>query len=308
MTVQHPDVVVSYIKTKNKIRKIVSYRSMDCELRQAHERINDFLSSRFVPSKFAKAYVRGRSIYYNALAHIYNDYFVMLDIKDFFPSICHQQLIKKLYHEINLRKRNQININECRNLVDVCSVSTRGLPLGFINSPILANIYMKEFDNIFYGKIKNLGLHNPIYTRYADDIVVSFKGESDLDFNSLKNQILDLVTQLLKKYGLRINTHKTRCYSLYTSNHVRITGVNISKGDDNRRHLTIGRTVKNQLFWDAIKCFEFKDDKMINHVKGLQSFVLSIEKTGYESCYSQAMIEKVQKLGFSSLKEMIDSL
>lgn len=308
MTVQHPDVVVSYIKTKNKIRKIVSYRSMDCELRQAHERINGFLSSRFVASKFAKAYVKGRSIYYNALAHMYNDYFVMLDIKDFFPSICHQQLIKKLYHEINLRKRNQIDINECRNLVDVCSVSTRGLPLGFINSPILANIYMKEFDNIFYGKIRNLGLQNPIYTRYADDIVVSFKGESDLDFNSLKNQILELATQLLKKYGLRMNARKTCCYSLHISNHVRITGVNISKGDDNRRRLTIGRTVKNQLFWDAIKCFESKDDKMINHVKGLQSFVLSIEKTGYESCYSQAMIEKVRKLGFASLKEMIDSL
>ncbi len=51
-----------------------------------------------------------------------------------------------------------------------------------------------------------------------------------------------------------------------------------------------------------------RDSNTIQKIKGTQSFVLSIEKCGYENCYSKAMIDKLHLLGFSSLKELIDSL
>ena len=62
MTVQHPDVVIRYIKTKNKTRKLATYRSDDCDLRIKHETINKFISERFIPSVFTKGYVKNRSI------------------------------------------------------------------------------------------------------------------------------------------------------------------------------------------------------------------------------------------------------
>lgn len=308
MNVQHPDVKIRYIRTKNKTRKLVTYRSDDCELRIKHEKINEFIETRFIPSIFTKGYVKKRSIYQNALAHLYNDYFIMLDIKDFFPHICHKQLADKLFYEMNLLSDGQISMKECKDVVASCSIGSRGLPLGFITSPILSNVYMKEFDGIFYGQLKKLGLANVIYTRYADDITVSFKYTDYVAPRQLEDQIIKLAKSLLSKYGLQLNGKKTRSYNLNVSNHVRITGVNITKQPNNRRLLTVGRSVKNELYWEAIDCIKTKDPEKIAHVKGMQSFVLSVEKNGYEQCYSEAMLQQVRNYGFKSLKELIDSL
>lgn len=308
MNIGHPDIVVRHIKTKNKIRKITTYRSEDCELKQKHRKINSFLQSRFIPSVFSKGYVKGRSIYDNALAHMYNDYFIMLDIKDFFPHICHKQLSEKIFHEINLVKPDQISRKECNDIIECCSITTRGLPLGFITSPILSNIYLKEFDCIFYGHLKKMELDNIIYTRYADDIIVSFKSDSVTMLPEIEANIIDTSKSLLSRYGLQLNNKKTRAYNLNVSNHVRITGINITKAQDGYRHLSVGRSLKNELFWDAVTCFETQNEEAIQRIKGIQSFILSVEKNGYESCYSQGMLCRLSELGFESLKDLIDSL
>ena len=308
MTSQHPDLVIRHIQTKKKIRKIVTYRSDDCVLKKQHEKINDFLESRFIPSKFAKGYVKNRSIYHNAKAHLYNDYFVMLDIKDFFPHICHTQLTDKLYREINLKQPNQISKKECADIVSVCSVGSRGLPLGLITSPILSNIYLKEFDCIFYGLLKKIGLNNVVFTRYADDLTISFKTESSDRELPIVATIVDLAASLLSRYGLHLNADKTRTYSLHVSNHVKITGINIIKEASGYRHMTVGRKTKNALFWETINNYGNHSEDEIQQIKGMQAFILSVEKSGYEYCYSPAMLEKVNSLGFSSLRELIDSL
>lgn len=308
MNMQHSDLQVRYITTKNKTRKLLTYRSDDCQLRKQHEKLNSFIEARFIPSIFAKGYIKHRSIYHNALAHMYNDCFVMLDIKDFFPHICHKQLADKLYYELNSQTKGQISRRECNDVVSLCSVSSRGLPLGFITSPLLSNVYMKEFDGIFYGRLKKLGLSNIIYTRYVDDITVSFKWNSSVNLPETKKTITDIAKTLLAKYGLQLNFKKTRFYNLNISNHVRITGINIVKYTNGRRILTIGRSVKDKLYWDALQCLKERDNKQISHVKGMQSFILSVEKNGYERCYSAGMLQQIRNLGYSSLKDLIDSL
>lgn len=308
MNMQPSDVIIKYIRTKNKTRKLATYRSDDCPLRVQHEKIKQFMEARFIPSIFAKGYIKNRSIYENAVAHLYNDYFIMLDIHDFFPHICHKQLQEKLYYELNLISPGQISRNECREITTLCSTSTRGLPLGFVTSPILSNIYMKEFDGIFYGCLKKLGLENIIYTRYVDDLTISFRCDATAPVISITEQVTSLASRLLKRYGLQLNSKKTRSYNLNISNHVRITGVNITKQPGNLRKLTIGRSVKKKLYWDALACLENHDQEQIAHVKGMQSFILSIEKNGYEQCFSDAMLQKIQDLGFPDLKHLIDSL
>lgn len=308
MKLTHPDIVIKHIKTKNKLRKIVSYRSETCDLKNTHKKINDFLERYFCPSIFTKGYVRNQSIFDNAYAHMYNDFFITLDIKNFFQQICLTQLYKKLYHEINLVDSKAISLQECKRIVDLCSISTRGIPLGFVTSPILSNIYLKEFDCIFFGKLKKMNLNNVIYTRYADDLTISFKDSEQIDPDEIKENIICLASSLLSKYGLHLNNQKTRFYNLAVSNHVRITGVNIIRSDENKRRLTVGRSVKNKMFWDAINSLQEKDEKTINHIKGMQSFILSVEKKEYEDCFSSGMKEKLKSLGFDSLKSLIDSL
>ena len=150
---KHPDIVIRHIKTKSKIRKIVSYCSDECELRQKHQSINNFIQERFIPSIFSKAYIKNCSIYDNVKAHLYNDCFILMDIKNFFHNICHKQLSDKLFFELNLIEENTITRKECNQIVNDCSINSRGIPLGFVTSPILSNIYLKDFDGIFYGKL-----------------------------------------------------------------------------------------------------------------------------------------------------------
>ena len=50
-----------------------------------------------------------------------------------------------------------------------------------------------------------------------------------------------------------------------------------------------------------------RDPEKIANVKGMQAFILSVEKNGYEQCYSEGMLHQIHEYGFRSLKELIDS-
>ena len=219
-----------------------------------------------------------------------------------------KQLADKIFYEINLKAPDQISKKECADIVESCSISSRGLPLGFVTSPILSNIYLKEFDKIFYGKLRKLNLQNVILTRYADDITISFKTGSTDRHLPVVDEIVSLASSLLARYGLRLNKDKTRSFNLNISNHVKVTGINITKDADNYRRMTVGRSLKTNLYKDVVKNYGNLSQDQISKIKGMQAFILSVEKTGYETCYSEAMLNHIRELGFSSLTELINSL
>ncbi len=298
-------LIVKYIKTKNKVRKIITYGE-NSELRKYHENVVKYLNDHTYNSIFAKAYAPRSSIYKNAQAHMYNDIFLKMDIKNFFPSLNHKYLAECLFYEIN--KDTEISRTECYEIVRKCSVGEKGLPLGLVSSPALANLYMKEFDGLLYGKMKKMELSNPIYTRYADDIVISFKVEPE--YEAKIEELQQIVRNLLKRIHLSLNEKKTEIFNLEKSNHVRVTGVSITRAEDGRRHISVGKKLKNEIFWSAIEQYDRKerDGTKIAHIKGLFSFAVSIEKTGLEDGYSDRMMELVRERGFSSLKELIKAL
>ncbi|MBV4420330.1 hypothetical protein KM800_13545 [Clostridium tyrobutyricum] len=303
---------IFFIPKKHGYRKIITYNQSDSdiELRKFHVKIASLLYKRVLPSKFAKAYIKNRSIIKNAKTHMYNDIFIMFDIKDFFQSINHNRLIKKLYYEINLNNRKKLSMVSCSDIIKSCSISNRGLAVGLIPSPFLANIYLKDFDNILYGNLKKLNLKNIMYTRYADDLTISYKSDTPLKIEKIEK----IVCENLKKFGLKLNCRKTRSINLNKSNHVKVTGINIIKMFDNYRQLSVGRKRKDDLYNLAIKISKknFKEHKEneINKikVKGLQSFILSVEGEKYEQCYSENMMSVIHDLGYKSLKQLIDNI
>lgn len=295
-----------YIKTKNKYRKIVTYADGENLLRVKHEQIVSLLKKECSNSIFAKAYMEHSSIVKNAKAHMYNDIFLYFDVKDFFPSINHNYLIERLYKELS--KNNNVSINSCSKLVELCSVADKGLPLGLVTSPILSNIYMKEFDNILYGKLKKMDLDNVIYTRYADDIVISYKADAvNMD---IYKEIREIVYMCLKQVHLRSNEKKERIYDIKKGGHVRITGINVVLENDNYRKLTVGRKKKDSLYNEAIVYYlqQKKDRQEALTIKGNESFILSVEGKEYEKCYSENMKNVIKQYGFESLHDMIQAL
>lgn len=308
---------IKYIRKKGKIRRIVTYTDESMQAR--HIKVKEYLEEKLIFSKFTKAYVKNSSIFHNAKAHMYNDIFIKLDIKDFFNSINHKILLESLYSQLNLdQDETEVTKIEISKLISMCSIDKIGLPLGLVTSPILSNIYLKEFDNILYGKLKKMNLENVIYTRYADDLTISYKCESITNNNEILKIILTLVKSLLKRYKLKINPNKISSVNLNNSNHVRITGISITKSSDNYRKISVGRKRINELFHNAISMY-FKysgnpqnldemDYLKIKQIKGMESFIFSIEKNGYEKVYSIGMQNRINEIGFDSLSDLIKSL
>mgnify|MGYP000019535515 CR=1 FL=1 len=90
------ELVIKYIRTKNKVRKIVTYKE-NSELRIYHQKVVEYLKKHTYNSIFAKAYIPHSSIYENARADMYNDIFIKMDIKSFFSNIDHSKLAENFY-------------------------------------------------------------------------------------------------------------------------------------------------------------------------------------------------------------------
>jgi retron-type reverse transcriptase len=296
------------INTKGKKRLLYTYPQKNSQLRKKHELYLKFIEKHFIPSKFSHAYTKGRSIYTNGMVHLENHIFIKMDVKNFFPSLSHDYLIQAMSYELNKNRPNSITAKECTEIVNNSSVNRRGLPLGLLPSPILSNIYMKKFDSVFYGRLKKMGLDNILYTRYADDLFISFKSTGS---STSANEVIKLCSQELKRCYLYLNEKKTKVIDLKKSNHVKIAGVNIAILQGDKRRLTVGRDTVRQLYFKAISAYKSIDvmsDFDIQQIKGMHSFILSIEKTGYSQRLANGMKSHIQSLGFDSLESLISSL
>lgn len=303
-------------KGYNSFRKIVTYgnNTSGLKLKQNHKMMNDILIKNISFSKFTKAYVKESSIIKNAKCHLYNNTFIQIDIKNFFQSINHHKLLNILFFEINKNKHYFIPKEDCLKFLNTCYCSSKGLPIGLVISPTLANIYMKSFDNILYSKLKEIGLENVIYTRYADDIVISYKNKLDKkDIYKIK----EIVEKQLKFLGLKINEKKFRYVSLYTSNHVKITSINICKvkmnENDNYRYLTVGRNKRELIYKLALNLLECDEkDSFYQHklkkLKGYYAYVYSVEGDKIELLCPPLFKEKIKLYGFENIKVLIESL
>lgn len=303
-----------YIKTGSKVRTLYTYLE-NSSLRKRHELYTTFLSDHFIPSTFSHAYTRKRSVFTNAKIHMYSDGFVKIDVENFFPSLNHGYLVNQLFYELNKLRHGTISKSECKQIVENCSVNRTGLPLGFLTSPILSNIYMKKFDHVLYGRLKKLGLEDVKYTRYADDIFISFKDVEPVSFG----KIINICEEELKHCHLKVNRKKTRLINLNKSNHAKLAGVNIVKGDKDYRKLTVSREIIKDLYFRTMHLQEkldgFKTEKQkldlnkeARSIKGMQSFILSIHKKGYSHILSDNMQQSIKNYSYSSLEEMIANI
>ncbi|ADU97388.1 hypothetical protein Theam_1426 [Thermovibrio ammonificans HB-1] len=133
----------------------------------------------------------------NKLHKDYDILVLTLDISDFYPSI-NLNYCKKLVENIieekgGADKENLKNLNErLFKIIETWNekVNSRGLPIGFLPSPILANLYLREFDEFINDESSAL-----FYGRYIDDIIIILKGDK-IDFN--KDPLQALFSRKLK--------------------------------------------------------------------------------------------------------------
>lgn len=149
------------------------------------------------------AFVKGRNCATNAYPHIGFSYSLSLDIKDFFDSI-RESHVKGVIPD---------------DIVDLCFIDgapRQGLP----TSPVIANIAMRDVDRYIHKSLKKIcGFFS--YTRYADDLTISFNNKKTI------KRLMLMVRESLATYGFTLNENKTRIQSARNGRRV-VTGIGVS--------------------------------------------------------------------------------
>lgn len=153
----------------------------------------------------AYAYVKGRECKDAVTVHQKNNskYFLKLDLKSFFPSCEKSFVISQLQ---NIYPFHCIpNLSE---LLDICFIvdenGNKVLPQGAPTSPYLCNMVMVAYDYKINKKLWQYNNQHFVYTRYADDILISSFKPFDPE------AITTVIEDILQDTPLTINKDKTR--------------------------------------------------------------------------------------------------
>lgn len=213
-------------------KRVVSQPSSNVKVIQYWLMINIF--SQFELGPNAYAFIKGRSIRENAQAHSRNRYFVKVDLKDFFPSLTFADL-QRVFSENYSNQKYQIQ--EILQIVKHCCFDNKGrLPIGFSSSPVISNIIMKEFDEEVSNCLESLKLENCVYTRYADDLVISSRTKN------VSNQILIAIKEVIKNSTIDISINEKKIsFTSASGGSAIMTGLKICSDG----HITLPRKTKD---------------------------------------------------------------
>lgn len=187
------------------------------------------------------AYQKGESILTNAERHSENQYFLKMDFKNFFPSI----KWKDLKPIICAWGKNEfldweLNDSAFELIRHSCFYKNDSLPVGYPSSPIISNIVMFALDKkieVLLNDTNKFG--RAIYSRYADDIVISTNKKGKC------NDIRKGVSEIIKKSQspvLSLNPTKTKMGSSSSGSAI-VTGLRVCANG----HITIHRKQKDHI-------------------------------------------------------------
>lgn len=166
-------------------------------LSPVYEQIFSNNSFGFRPKRSAHDAVKRAVAFYNEGYH----YVIDLDLKAYFDTVNHNMLIKFLERDVNdhwlLRLIRQFLTSGTMN-GKMFERSEKGTPQGGPISPLLANIYLNEFD-------QELTKRGHRFVRYADDCNIFVKSRR------AGERVLASVTRFLEKeLKLTVNQEKTK--------------------------------------------------------------------------------------------------
>lgn len=189
------------------------------------------------------------SILTNATPHIGQEVVVNMDFKDFFPSIAFGR-VKGTFVNLGYSEKLSSILAALCTEPDVKQVELDGdtffvaqgprhLPQGAPTSPSLTNIICYKLDKRLKGASHKLGFN---YTRYADDLTFSAKGDSTDNLKKLRWQ----VRQITKDEGFVLHPNKERIMRKGTKQEVTGLVVNEQLGVD-RKTLKKFRALLHQI-------------------------------------------------------------
>lgn len=141
--------------------------------------------------RFAKGFVRKRSIRDNARYHQRQPLVLTVDIADFFGNVSATK-VRRIFLGLGYTPRVAMLLE------GLCTLNG-ALPQGAPTSPALSNLASRSIDKRLAGFSRKLGIR---YTRYADDL--TFSGLFDA------GAVIAFVSRVVSENGFALNETKTR--------------------------------------------------------------------------------------------------
>lgn len=160
----------------------------DKETKAIQRRILHRLLKRLNAHDAAHAYEHGRSIATNAAHHVGKSVVIRLDIKDFFAATSAKR-VETYFRRIGWNRK-------ASKVLTRMTTHEGGLPQGAPTSPRLANLVNRSLDEWITRFVR--GFHGT-YTRYADDITVSFPE----DWPRKVRGVIQRIRSIVKAHGYR---------------------------------------------------------------------------------------------------------
>ena len=188
----------------------------------------------------ATAYVKGSSNIKNATVHKQSARFLKIDFENFFESLKWSDLKDKLQSSLVETGYVSEDVDLVSELVRQSCFYENKLRQGYPTSPIISNIVMYDLDVLISDLARSItGDPKARYTRYADDVVVSYVGP--IKQKEILSKIRALVIQT-KRPTLSLNMDKTAMFSR-SSGSASITGVRLCSD----QRLTMFRRSKDEI-------------------------------------------------------------
>lgn len=196
---------------------------------------------RFLPSNAAHGFTRKRNCKTALEVHKAHGsrWFLKLDIKDFFPNTTEDILRKTMTQVYPFCLFAEDTVT---NLIKICTLDG-ATPQGAPTSPMLTNMVMVPKDVAITKYCKE---HNLVYTRYADDILISSK--VTFDWHEVQREVQHILGDYL------IKDEKTRYGSFNGRNW------NLGLMYNNKFEITVGHK-KKQLVKNMVHNYMTKEDQ-----------------------------------------------
>lgn len=157
----------------------------------------------------AFAYIKNRSTIDAVKRHQANNsrWFAKLDLHNFFGSTTLDFVMKMFsmvfpFSEVVKEPDGEAALREALDLAFLDGVLPQGTPL----SPLITNVMMIPVDFKLSNTLRNFDRQNFVYTRYADDFIISSR--YDFDIRRVESLVVDTLRSFEAPFSL--NTQKTR--------------------------------------------------------------------------------------------------
>lgn len=227
----NPDKYVFLYKTivNGKIRQIITYQATPegQMLRHFHRLFALALGGVYEPDAKSFAYQKGKSTDSCLKLHLRSDTYLKTDIHSYFDSVSFDLLFDRLMTVHSWPKSRTALLKK---FLSTCFYKGH-LPIGFVTSPILSDIFLKDLDERM-SMLKGI-----CYTRYADDFIISTTG---VDAKEKLEQALEILRAEITNHKLELNKKKTYIRQLKTEGDaIHLLGLNMVKTSTRKNRITV---------------------------------------------------------------------